>query len=148
MLTPEAFIAPAKETSYCVLEAVPQENKLLKQYTSWKQNVGLHDYELPHSNLQGVVYEIPAAIILAGLTNAFAQGSDVYEKYLDGVILRKAHRVDSVTLGDIVSGTYMNELLSRATTEQKLYGFLSALILGNENPVVFLLSLGAEFYQK
>src|SRR5690606_1628317 len=73
-LTPNAFIGSAEDSFYCELEAVPSEREALKRYASWKQPVGLHDYERPYSKLRGVTYEIPATIIIAGLTNAFAQG--------------------------------------------------------------------------
>src|SRR5690606_21584219 len=85
-----------------------------------------------------------ATIMLAGLTNAIGQGPELYDKYLDCVILLKANGRDSVTIRDIVSGDYMAALLAAATAEQKLYGFLAALIQGNESPVVF--GAETEFY--
>ena len=62
-LTPDAFVGSAEESFYCELERYPTKETRLKRYASWKQPVGLHDYELPYSKLQGVTYEIPSTII-------------------------------------------------------------------------------------
>lgn len=70
----------------------------------------------------------------------------MYEKYLECTILRKSNGTDSVTIGDIVEGTYIQSLINQATPEQIRYGFLAALIAGNENPVIFSLGAGAQFY--
>src|SRR5690606_14255404 len=117
-----------------------------KRYASWKQPIGLHDYELPYSKLRGVTYEIPATIIVAGLVNASAQGPDVLDDYLNCVILRKANGVDSVTIRDIVTGDYANELINNATDEQRLYGFLQILIELNEKPINVILEVVFNFY--
>src|SRR5690606_9002623 len=145
-LSPNAFIGSAEDSFYCELEAVPSEREALKRYASWKQPVGLHDYERPYSKLRGVTYEIPATIIIAGLTNAFAQGFDTYQEYLDCVILRKANGVDSVTIRDIVSGDYASDLINNATDEQRTYGFLQILIELNEKPINVVLEALLEFY--
>ena len=87
-LTPDAFVGSAEDSLYCDIEMVSEDGESSKRYASWKQPVGLHDYEQPYSKLRGVTYEIPATIIIAGLTNAFAQGIDTYQEYLDCVILR------------------------------------------------------------
>ena len=119
--------------------------KLLKRYASWKQPMGLHDYELPYTKLRGVTYEIPGTIIVAGLLNAYAQGQNVFEEYLNCVILRKADGTE-VTIGDIVSGDYMDDLISNATPQQLGYGFLQALIELNEKPINVIVDVALNFY--
>src|SRR5690606_28120657 len=118
-LTPDAFIGAAVDTFYCEPQGV-SNNELLKRYAAWKQPVGLHDYELPNSKLGGLTYELPLTIIEAGLQNALAQGTNVYNEYLKSVILRKADGTE-ITIGDIVSGDYMNDVIAKATTTQKRY---------------------------
>src|SRR5690606_3470737 len=103
LLTPAAFVNPAEEEYYCELAPVYDEGESLKRYASWKQPMGLHDYERPHAKLRGLTYEIPATIIIAGLVNAYAQGQTVFEEYLECVIVKKANGT-SITIGDIVSG--------------------------------------------
>ena len=137
-LTPDAFISSATDTFYCELQGVPNSGDLLKQYASWKQPLGLHDYELPYSKLRGLTYELPLTIIEAGLQNAADQGIEVYNEYLKSVILRKANGTE-ITIGDIVSGEYMTDLIAHASPTQLQYGFLQALIERNENPVKIIL---------
>src|SRR5690606_30989234 len=144
-LTPEAFVSPAEDSFYCELETITDEGESLKQYATWKQPVGLHDYERPYSRLQGLTYEIPATIIITGLTNASAQGQDVLAEYLEFVILRKVDGTE-VTIGDIVSGDYMDHLLATLSAEQLTYGFLQALIELNEKPLNVILDLTFNFY--
>lgn len=145
-LTPAAFIGTIEDTFYCELEAAHNDGEILKHYAAWKQPVGLHDYELPYTKLAGLTYEIPLTIIEAGLINAQAQGSVVYEKYLESVILRKGDGTE-VTIKDIVSGAYMSDLIATATTTQKGFGFLQALIELNEEPVKIVLeTLVFEYY--
>src|SRR5690606_27983132 len=79
------------------------------------------------------------------LTNAFAQGYDTYQEYLDCVILRKASG-EEVTIRDIVSGDYASDLISNATDEQRTYGFLQILIELNEKPINVVLEALLEFY--
>ncbi len=144
-LTPGAFVGSPEDSFYCEIVPVPESGEGLKRYASWKQPIGLHDYELPYSKLRGVTYEIPATIIIAGLVNAASQGPDVLEEYLECVILRKANGGE-VTIGDIVSGTYMNNLINNATNEQRLYGFLQVLIELNEKPINVILEVVFNFY--
>src|SRR5690606_39843292 len=106
----------------------------LLRYASWKQPMGLHDYELPYSRLRGLTYELPFSIIVAGMTHAESQGPEALAAYENVVILRKANG-DNVTIGDIVSGDYMDGLIASATDQQKTYGFLQALIEFNQDPV-------------
>src|SRR5690606_29354235 len=58
-LTRGAFVGSAEETLYCDVDPDQNSGGLLNHYVSWKQPVGLHDYELPFTKLRGVVYEIP-----------------------------------------------------------------------------------------
>ena len=64
-----------------------------------------------------------------------------FDEYLNCVILRKADGTE-VTIGDIVSGDYMDDLISNATPQQLGYGFLQALIELNENPVKVIVESG------
>ena len=145
-LTPGAFVGTFEDSFYCEIIPVPQYGEGLKRYASWKQPVGLHDYELPYSKLQGVTYEIPGTIIYAGLANAAAQGPDVFEEYLDCVILRKANGYE-VTIREIVTGAYLNKVIANATNEQRVYGFLQLLIELNENPIAIAFhGLVGEFF--
>src|SRR5690606_6462143 len=66
--TPGAFIEQAEETNYCSVDAFVEDGDALKRYASWKKTVGVHDYERPYDKLGGLTYEIPASIILAGLS--------------------------------------------------------------------------------
>lgn len=133
-LTPDAFVGSSEDTFYCEIEPIPHTGELLKHYAAWKQPVGLHDYELPHSKLNGVTYELPQTVIEAGLQNAWQQGELVFRKYLECVILRKNDGTE-VTIGDIVSGRYMRNLTGTTSSQQLGYGFLQSLIDGHDNPV-------------
>ncbi|WP_236973063.1 choice-of-anchor Q domain-containing protein, partial [Membranihabitans marinus] len=133
-LTPESFVVTAEDSSYCEIEAVSNEGESLKRYAAWKQPVGLHDYELPYAKLKGLTYELPAAVIIAGMENASAQGEEVFEEYLECVILKKASGAE-ITIGDIVSGDYMDELLSSLSQKQLGYGFLQGLVELSEDPI-------------
>src|SRR5690606_19728059 len=73
----------------------------------------------------------------AGYVAADAQGAHVVNEYLSSVILRRASG-EEVTIADIMSGQYLNELLSSATTEQRGYGFLHAIYQLGESPVSIL----------
>src|SRR5690606_23694875 len=117
----------------------------VKRYVSWKQAVGLHDYERPHTGLQGVVYEIPATIILNGRSEAFLQGTDVFLDYLECAILRKANG-DLVTIRDIISGKYLDDLVAEATPSQINAGIFQILVELNEKPLNFLGNVAYEFY--
>ena len=133
-LTPDAFVGTPEDSFYCDIIPVPNQGDGLKRYASWKQPIGLHDYELPYSKLRGVTYEIPATIIEAGILNAAFQGPDVFEEYMNCVILKKADGTE-VTIEDIVSGSYITNLLASASDDQKLYGFLQLLFEFNEKPI-------------
>src|SRR5690606_6608814 len=61
----------------------------------------------------------------------------VLEEYLNCVIIRKAEGRD-VTIGDIVSGDYLSDLITKATAEQLGYGFLHAIYQLGESPVNIL----------
>src|SRR5690606_7272609 len=87
---------------------------------------------------------IPATIIIAGLTNAYAQGPDVYAEYLECVILRKADGTE-VTIGDIVSGDYAANLIANLTPEQSVPAILQVLIELNEKPINVILEASISF---
>src|SRR5690606_18907806 len=144
-LTPESFIGTAEDSFYCELIPVHNDDGPLLRYASWKQPMGLHDYELPYSRLRGLTYELPFSIIVAGMTHAESQGPEALAAYENVVILRKANG-DNVTIGDIVSGDYMDGLIASATDQQKTYGFLQALIEFNQDPVQVILSTIFEFH--
>ncbi|WP_236972652.1 choice-of-anchor Q domain-containing protein, partial [Membranihabitans marinus] len=133
-LTPESFVVSGEDTSYCELEAVSKEGESLKRYAAWKQPVGLHDYELPYAKLKGLTYELPVTVIIAGMENASAQGEEVFNEYLECVILKKGSG-EEITIGDIVSGDYMDELLSSLSQKQLGYGFLQGLVELSEDPI-------------
>src|SRR5690606_21663051 len=65
--------------------------------------------------------------------------------YQDCVILRKADG-SVVTIGDIITGDYLDELIAGATPEQIRAGILQILIEVNENPVTFMAGVLFEFY--
>src|SRR5690606_15182098 len=138
LLTPGAFVDAGETELYCELDETFHEGGSLKRYASWKQPLGLHDYERPYTKLRGVTYEIPATIMVAGILNAAFQGLDVLEEYFECVILRKANG-DEVTIWDIVSGNYASDLINNATDEQRTYGFLQILIELNEKPINLIL---------
>ncbi|MBY5959478.1 DUF285 domain-containing protein, partial [Membranicola marinus] len=140
-LTPDAFIAASEEEYYCSLEATPNTGESLKRYIAWKQPVGLHDYERPYAKLRGVTYEIPVSVIALGLLNAILQGEEVFYEYLNCVILRKSNG-EEVTIGDIVTGDYIDDLIASMTDEQKTYGFLQLLIEQEENPYLMDTEMG------
>ncbi len=144
-LTPGAFVGEAEEVYECDLIVETRTVEPFKRFDSWKQPVGLHEYERPHTGLQGVTYEIPATIILVSLANAFKQGPTVYLEYLECEILRKANG-DVVTIRDIISGDYANELVANANPSQLGSVFLQTLIGHNENPLVFVAEVEYEFY--
>src|SRR5690606_6513747 len=79
-LTPEAFVNAGEDTSYCELQPVLKEGEIQKRYTSWKQPIGLHDYELVYSKLKGVVYELPLSIAAATALTAHSQGEQVWKE--------------------------------------------------------------------
>ncbi len=144
-LTPGAFVGTFEDSFYCELETVVNDGDAEKRYASWKQPLGLHDYERPYDKLRGVTYEIPATIIIAGLTHAFSQGAEVYAEYLECVILRKTDGTE-VTIGDIVTGAYAAELVASASPEQTGYGILQILIELNEKPINIVLEALLQFY--
>src|SRR5690606_17089599 len=136
-LTSANFVGDSEDSLYCTIEPNILPGEAEKRYAAWKQPVGLHDYERPNSRLGGVVYEIPLTIVIAGYVAADAQGSHVVNEYLSSVILRKASG-EEVIIADIMSGQYLNELLSSVTTEQRGYGFLHAIYQLGESPVSIL----------
>ena len=131
------FVGYAEDSLYCEIEPLTLTGGAQKRYSAWKQPVGLHSYELAHTQLGGVAYEIPLTIIIAGLEGAQSQGALVLEEYLNCVIVRKAEGRD-VTIGDIVSGDYLSDLITKATAEQLGYGFLHAIYQIGESPVNIL----------
>ncbi len=139
-LTPEAFIGTAEDTVYCELEPVPNDGGLLKRYASWKQPVGLHDYELPYAKLRGVTYELPLTVVEAGLDHASDEG--LLDEYLNCVILRQSDGSE-VTIGDLVTGSYMDNLLEGMSSAQRGYGFLQAILDGNETPETVSTGMGS-----
>src|SRR5690606_29234042 len=144
-LTPDAFTGNTEDTIFCQLTSIATSGERGKRYHSWKQPVGLHDYERPHTGLQGVVYEIPATIILKGLSEALLQGTDIFLEYLECVISRKANG-QTVTIRDIISGNYLNDLIASATPSQTNAGILQILVELNEKPLNFLANVEYEFY--
>ncbi|MBY5957951.1 T9SS type A sorting domain-containing protein [Membranicola marinus] len=135
-LTPEAFVGSPEDSFFCTLEPVPSEGEGLKRYAAWKQPVGIHDYELPYTKLQGVVYDLPQTVVLAGLQNAWNQGPNVFDKYLDCVILKKADGT-SVTIRHIIDGTYFTSMMANASQEQLTYGFLHEILEGGYSTTNF-----------
>ncbi|MBY5956811.1 T9SS type A sorting domain-containing protein [Membranicola marinus] len=139
-LTPDAFIGTAEDSFYCELVAVPNDGGVLKRYASWKQPVGLHDYELPYAKLRGVTYELPLTVITAELEHASDEG--LLDEYLGCVILRQSDGSE-VTIGDLVKGLYMDNLLAGMSPAQRGYGFLQSIIDGNETPETVSTGMGS-----
>uniref|UniRef100_UPI001F17EAEC Ig-like domain-containing protein n=1 Tax=Membranihabitans maritimus TaxID=2904244 RepID=UPI001F17EAEC len=134
MLTAESFLGYKEDTVYCEIEPLKEEGESVKRYAAWKQPLGIHDYEEAYSKLGGVVYELPLTIVGAGLLNAQSQGDEVLEEYLECVIVKKLDGTE-ITIGDIVSGDYMDDMLSTASSTQLSYGFLHAIYELGEDPV-------------
>ncbi|WP_236981148.1 hypothetical protein, partial [Membranihabitans maritimus] len=107
-----------------------------------KQPLGIHDYEEAYSKLGGVAYQLPASIIGAGLINAYAQGENVWEEYLECVILKKVDGTE-ITIGDIVGDfggnpfdtEYVEYLADNTNSSQLGYGFLHAIYELGEDPI-------------
>ena len=131
------FVGYSEDSGYCAIEPVNNPTKILKQYAAWKQPMGLHDYELPHTRLRGVTYELPLTVVLSGLETAQAQTANVMNEYLNSVIVLKTGGRE-VTIGDIVSGHYMDDLIANARTEQLAYGFLHAIYKLGQDPISIL----------
>lgn len=136
-LTSANFVGYSEDSVYCELTPNLVSGEAEKRYASWKQPVGLHDYELVNTKLRGVVYEIPLTIIIAGYEAAQAQGPLVVDEYLSCVILRKADGQE-VTIADIISGNYLSDLVGKVSAEQRGYGFLHAIYQLGESPVSIL----------
>ncbi|MBY5959577.1 hypothetical protein KUV50_15600, partial [Membranicola marinus] len=132
-LTPEAFLANAEDSFFCELEPVVDEGDALKRYAAWKQPVGIHDYEYAHSKLGGVIYDLPLTVIEAGLDHAWDQGPKIFAEYLECVILQKADGTQ-VTIKDIITGDYGDDVIANATPEQIGYGLLHEILEGGVSP--------------
>ncbi len=133
-LTASNFVGYSEDSVYCEITPQVKSGESQKRYSAWKQPVGLHDYELPNAKIGGVVYEIPLTIIIAGVELADAQGAATLAEYLNCVIVRKAGGGE-VTVGDIISGDYLSDLLSSVSTPRLGYGFLHAIYKLGESPV-------------
>src|SRR5690606_26581391 len=148
MLTEASFAGFMEDTVYCEITSTESEGPVTWRYASWKQPVGLHDYEKPNIKLQGVVYQLPLTIVAAGALNAYDQGEQAWQTYLNGVILRKVDGSE-FTIGDIIGNRpynaplnndpfateYMTYLSNNLDSEQKLYGFLHAIFEVGEDPL-------------
>lgn len=135
-LGPGAFLGNAKEKLYCDLKPHPKKGNDVYEYASWKQPMGLADFEQPNSGLGAVVYNIPGYVIEAGLYNACQQGTAKYNSYLNTVIMKNPDNT-VVTINDIISGNYISGILSSATSEQLGYGILNQIYEGYLDAVTF-----------
>uniref|UniRef100_UPI001F15B1C0 hypothetical protein n=1 Tax=Membranihabitans maritimus TaxID=2904244 RepID=UPI001F15B1C0 len=134
MMTAESFVGYMEDTVYCEIEPLEEEGESIKRYAAWKQPLGIHDYEEAYSKLGGVAYQLPASIIGAGLINAYAQGENVWEEYLECVILKKVDGTE-ITIGDIVGDfggspfdtEYIEYLADNTNSSQLGYGFLHGI---------------------
>lgn len=128
-LTAGAFEGSAKDSFYCDLKAHPQAGEDVYEYASWKQPVGIADFELPYSGLGAIVYNIPGYVIEAGLYNACQQGTAKYNSYLNKVIMKNPDNT-TVTIRDIITGSYISNVLANATPAQRGYGILNMIYEG------------------
>src|SRR5690606_30786359 len=78
-------------------------------------------------------------------SEALLQGTDIFLEYLECVISRKANG-QTVTIRDIISGNYLNDLIASATPSQTNAGILQILVELNEKPLNFLAGVEYEFY--
>ncbi|MBY5960289.1 FG-GAP repeat protein, partial [Membranicola marinus] len=132
-LSQEDFLAAAETEFFCKVEAGVEPGDALKRYAAWKQPVGIHDYEYPHSKLRGVIYDLPLTVIEAGLDHAWDQGPKIFAEYLECVILQKADGTQ-VTIKDIITGDYGDDVVANATQEQLGYGLLHDILEGGISP--------------
>ncbi|GAA5220822.1 hypothetical protein GCM10025777_14520 [Membranihabitans marinus] len=121
---PASFKGRAEDTVYCEIVETEVDGDPVKRYAAWKQPMGIHDYELPYGKMGAVTYELPAAVLAAGYVNAALQ--NLQEDYLNCVILKKNDK-DSTeyTIGDIVDGSYIVDVLAGASTTELGYGALN-----------------------
>ncbi|GAA5225311.1 hypothetical protein GCM10025777_59420 [Membranihabitans marinus] len=140
---PASFKGKAEDTTYCEIEENQIGGETLKRYAAWKQPMGLHDYELPYGKMGAVTYELPAAVLLAGYVNAASQ--DLLEEYLACVILKKNDKAQTeYTIGDIIDGDYIIDVLAGASSTELGYGALNVvarLAEDWENHLIALASL-------
>src|SRR5690625_2194503 len=132
-LTPGAFVGSAKDSFYCELHDYNEAGEDVYRFASWKQPVGLADFEQPYSGLGAISYHIPGYVIEAGLINACNQSQEKYDSYLDFVIMKYPNG-DVVTIEDIITGAYFTHptkgVFARATTTQLGYGILNQIYEG------------------
>src|SRR5690625_44284 len=146
-LTAESFLGEFKNHLYCELDGYTDSDEPMVEYASWKQPVGIGDYELPAEKLGHVVYHIPGSIIHAGLANACAQGGEVLSAYLETVIVKYTDG-NVVRVRDIVDGSYMAGVIGTATPVQQGYGILQLIYDGLASPYSMTLSCGSySFYE-
>src|SRR5690625_7452043 len=100
-LMAESLLGEFKNHLYWELDGYKDSDEPMVEYASWKQPVGIADYELPVEKLGHVVYHIPGSIIHAGLANACAQGGEIEDAYLNQVIVEYAV-VNVVHIGEII----------------------------------------------
>src|SRR5690625_7616035 len=86
---------------------------------------------------------MPGSIIHAGLANACAQSDEVYNEYLNQVIVKYADG-NVVRIRDIIDGSYMSDMIASTTTTQKGYGILQAIYDGTMSP--YNISLSCDSY--
>src|SRR5690625_689328 len=132
-LTPGAFLGSAKDSFYCDIHEYGADGDDIYRYASWKQPVGLADFEQPYSGLGAISYHIPGYVIEAGLVNACRQGQSKYDSYLKFVIMKNPDG-SVVTIEDIITGAYMFDpvtgVMARTTAQQKGYGILNQIYEG------------------
>src|SRR5690625_7825295 len=88
---------------------------------------------------------MPGSIIHAGLANACAQSDEVYNEYLNKVIVKYAER-NVVRIRDIIDGSYMSDMIASTTTTQKGYGIRQAIYDGTISPSNISLTRGSYTY--
>src|SRR5690625_1880767 len=129
-LTPGAFVGAFKDTVYCDIKSyVGKPGEDIYRYASWKQPVGLADFEQPYSGLGSIVYHIPGYVIEAGLWNAWNQSSAQYNSYLDFVIMKNPDG-SVVRIKDIITNNYISNVIANAAPTQLGYGILNQLYEG------------------
>src|SRR5690625_1860510 len=141
-LTAASFVGEFKNHYYCELDGYSDRDEPMVEYASWKQPVGIGDYELPVEKLGHVVYHIPGSIIHAGLANACAQGDEIKDAYLNQVIVKYTDG-NVVRIRDIIDGSYMSDMMVSTTTTQKGYGILQAIYDGTMSPYNISLPCGS-----
>ncbi|GAA5220502.1 hypothetical protein GCM10025777_11320 [Membranihabitans marinus] len=143
---PTSFKGKAEDTTYCEIEAVVDPGETLKRYAAWKQPMGLHDYELPTGKMGAVTYELPAAVVLAGYVNA--QSQDLLNEYLACVILKKNDKAQTeYTIGDIIDGSYIADVLANASSSQLGYGALNIVArLADDWENYLIASIGSGYF--